>query len=207
MKFKLRCKRYRVEYNETFKKDNTELHYFCFQYDLIDPNNGDCFSVRQNNFPKFSSYKYYFVGKTNGTYSQSKIFKASSDDFYDEKNLEIDLDPVELELTDDGYVKVKDSEDYFHYIVVDLWGDCYNNRSIPDNTYQIDHLDGNKQNNQPSNLEIVPAIVNLYRAAKNHYNMGADTTAERKFLDTLSSGTIEDFDKILEELERYEKAF
>jgi hypothetical protein len=68
-------------------------------------------------------------------------------------------------------VKGKDSE-YAHRIVCWSW-----NGPFPNN-YEVDHINGNKHDNVPSNLEAVPNVVNAFRALKN-YGYGSENWEKR----------------------------
>jgi hypothetical protein len=78
-------------------------------------------------------------------------------------DLEVEMELAKSSITIKGYIlvqlkgvsKVSDSA---HRLVCWSW-----NGEFP-NTHHVDHIDGKKYNNIPSNLQAVPAVVNTFRA-------------------------------------------
>jgi hypothetical protein len=94
----------------------------------------------------------------------------------------IDLELATSSINYEKYVvvNVKGAKDrfteYAHRIVCWSW-----NGPFP-NDYEVDHINGNKSDNSPSNLEAVPPIVNAFRALKNY---GYGDEAWKKYSDIL----------------------
>lgn len=108
----------------------------------------------------------------------------------------IELEKVESFVTDNGYIKIKtknDREEFLHRVVVFSFGDKngnYQNNFVFQT--EIDHVDGNKLRNIPENLEIVPPIVNKYRAYSKNYK-----DSDQYFFDSLKKMNIIEFNQAI----------
>ncbi len=96
----------------------------------------------------------------------------------------IDLELANSTKTIDGYILVtlknfkERSAELAHRMVCWSW-----NGAFP-NDYEVDHINGNKSDNSPTNLQAVPPAVNAFRALKNY---GYGDEAWKKYNDILIS--------------------
>ena len=85
---------------------------------------------------------------------------------------------LKLESNTDGYLKFMEVVSkknelrkrkvwYVHLKVINLFGDCNGNFKNSKETLQVDHIDGDKQNNSISNLELVTQQENTRRFWEN----------------------------------------
>lgn len=110
-----------------------------------------------------------FVGKESTGVDESLdiyYFKLISD-------RKIELELAKSSITIKGYVMVQLRDvakvsDSAHRLVCWSWnGDFLT-------AYHVDHIDGNKQNNLPENLQAVPAVVNTFRAYSKYQGSGQE---------------------------------
>ena len=108
-----------------------------------------------------------FVGRNStgpGDELDIYYFKFISD-------LKIDLEIAESSVTIKGYVLVKlrgvdKVTDSAHRMVCWSWNGSFLTK------LHVDHINGDKKDNRPENLQAVPAIVNTFRAFINYQHTG-----------------------------------
>jgi len=107
-----------------------------------------------------------YVGKKSFSYDHVECYKKIS-----EIDGVLTLEPQKYIVEPNGYINIifdDGTTEFFHKMVAFTWGDKSGNRWEKGMT--IDHVDGDKSNNTPWNLEYVSSNVNLARAANNGYN-------------------------------------
>jgi hypothetical protein len=86
---------------------------------------------------------------------------------------EILLEPVKARVDANGYIEIECSKvgywDAAHRVVAfSYYNKIYLDGKKVDQ--DVDHINGNKQDNRPENLQYTIPLINQYRAAKNKYN-------------------------------------
>lgn len=155
-----------VNINKSWKETVNDYVVSCFN--VTDPSTGDTFDIRWN-----YGYQLY-VGKGSSNFSSTQVFHNGEGS--DESKKILYLIPARKRIDENGYVKISlslsdpEKEDWLHKIVCFSFYDKTGKRNMLSSGLEIDHVDGNKQNNIPENLEIVPKLENLIRAFLNGYS-------------------------------------